>query len=49
MKIIHNEIYEKAKININTKIEKAPAKISSQSKKFLVLTQLLQFHQQRVE
>ena len=33
MKIIHNEIYEKAKININTKIEKAPAKISSQSKK----------------
>ena len=33
MKIIHDEIYEKAKININTKIEKAPAKISSQSKK----------------
>ena len=33
MKIIHNEIYEKAKININTKIEKPPAKISSQSKK----------------
>ena len=33
MKIIHNEIYEKAKININTKIEKAPNKISSQSKK----------------
>ena len=33
MKIIHNEIYEKAKININTKIEKTPAKISSQSKK----------------
>ena len=33
MKIIHNEIYEKAKININTKIEKVPAKISSQSKK----------------
>ena len=33
MKIIHNEIYEKAKININTKIEKSPAKISSQSKK----------------
>ena len=27
MKIIHDEIYEKAKININTKIEKAPAKI----------------------
>ena len=33
MKIIHTDIYEKAKININVKIEKVDAKISSQSKK----------------
>ena len=33
MKIIHADIYEKAKININVKIEKVDAKISSQSKK----------------
>ena len=33
MKIIHADIYEKAKININVKIEKVDSKISSQSKK----------------
>ena len=33
MKIIHIDIYEKAKININVKIEKVDSKISSQSKK----------------
>ena len=33
MKIIHADIYEKAKININVKIEKVNSKISSQSKK----------------
>ncbi len=33
MKIIHTDIYEKAKININVKIEKVDVKISSQSKK----------------
>ena len=33
MKIIHTDIYEKAKININVKIEKVDSKISSQSKK----------------
>ena len=33
MKIIHADIYEKAKININVKIEKVDPKISSQSKK----------------
>jgi ATP-binding protein involved in chromosome partitioning len=33
MKIIHADIYEKAKININVKIEKIDSKISSQSKK----------------
>ena len=33
MKIIHKDIYEKAKININVKIEKVDSKISSQSKK----------------
>ena len=33
MKIIHTDIYEKDKININVKIEKVDAKISSQSKK----------------
>ena len=35
MKIIHADIYEKAKININVKIEKVDSKISSQSKKIL--------------
>ena len=35
MKIIHADIYEKAKININVKIEKIDSKISSQSKKIL--------------
>ena len=33
MKIIHADIYEKAKITINVKIEKVDSKISSQSKK----------------
>ena len=33
MKIMHADIYEKAKININVKIEKVDSKISSQSKK----------------
>lgn len=33
MKIIHADIYKKAKININVKIEKVDSKISSQSKK----------------
>ena len=33
MKIIHADIYEKAKINITVKIEKVDSKISSQSKK----------------
>ena len=33
MKIIHTDIYEKAKININVKIEEVDSKISSQSKK----------------
>jgi ATP-binding protein involved in chromosome partitioning len=33
LKIIHADIYEKAKININVKIEKVDSKISSQSKK----------------
>ena len=33
MKIIHADIYEKAKININVEIEKVDSKISSQSKK----------------
>lgn len=35
LKIIHNEVYEKAKININIKIEKASNKISSNSKKII--------------
>ncbi|MEK9755449.1 MAG: Mrp/NBP35 family ATP-binding protein [Bacteroidota bacterium] len=35
LKIIHNEVYEKAKININIKIEKASSKISSNSKKII--------------
>ena len=41
MKIIHADIYKKAKININVKIEKVDSKISSQSKKISVVDSII--------
>jgi ATP-binding protein involved in chromosome partitioning len=41
LKIIHNEVYEKAKININIKIEKASNKISSNSKKIIGIDSII--------